>query len=113
VAAGVSPCAAGLACRCPRCGGGRLYEGLLTVRARCESGGLDRRAHDSGDGAAAFVILAVGAVMMPLVFLVEFRLEPPAWAHLLWIPVVLGLTVLLLRPAKATLIALQYRHRDG
>ena len=112
MAAGVSPYAAGMRCRCPRCGVGQLYEGLLTVRARCESCGLDLRAQDSGDGAAAFVIFFVGALVVPLVMLVELRWSPPIWAHVVWIPVILGLTVLLLRPTKATLIALQFRHRD-
>ena len=112
MAAGVSPYAAGMRCRCPRCGVGRLYEGLLTVRARCDSCGLDLRAHDAGDGAAAFAIFIVGALVVPLVMLVELRLDPPIWVHVVWIPVILGLSVALLRPIKATLIALQFRHRE-
>jgi len=112
VAAGVSPYAAGWRCRCPRCGAGRLYEGLLTVRARCESCGLDLRAHDAGDGAAAFVIFAVGALVVPLVMWLELGWHPPVWAHAIWIPVILGLSVALLRPVKAFLIAQQFRHRD-
>ena len=112
MAAGVTPYAAGMHCHCPRCGVGRLYEGLLTVRARCDSCGLDLRAQDSGDGAAAFVIFIVGALVVPLVMLVELHFGPPIWVHVVWIPVILGLSVALLRPIKATLIALQFRHRD-
>ena len=31
----------GIACRCPRCGKGKLYAGFLTLRPNCESCGLD------------------------------------------------------------------------
>jgi uncharacterized protein (DUF983 family) len=31
----VSPFTAGLLCRCPRCGKGALYKGLLAVAPRC------------------------------------------------------------------------------
>ncbi|MCX7384058.1 MAG: DUF983 domain-containing protein, partial [Alphaproteobacteria bacterium] len=38
---------------CPRCGQGRLFSGLLTVRPRCDVCGLDLHEHDSGDGPAS------------------------------------------------------------
>jgi uncharacterized protein (DUF983 family) len=61
-----------------------------------------------------FVILLVGAAAVLLALLVEVVFEPPTWVHLVYqIPFVLGLSVLLLRPLKATLIALQYRHRTA
>ena len=41
---------AALRCRCPRCGQGKLFQGVLTVRERCPVCGLDLREHDSGDG---------------------------------------------------------------
>ncbi len=53
-----------LACRCPRCGKGRLFRNLLDVRDRCEVCGLDLRAHDAGDGAAVGVILVLGAIVV-------------------------------------------------
>ena len=31
-----SPIVAGLACRCPRCGKGKLFRGFLTLRPKCE-----------------------------------------------------------------------------
>ena len=31
----------GLACKCPRCGKGKLYQGFLTLRPACENCGLD------------------------------------------------------------------------
>ncbi len=112
----VSPLAAALACRCPRCGKGRLYDGLLTVAPRCTVCGLDLRAQDAGDGPAVFVIFILGAVVVALAILVEIVFAPPLWLHMaLWTPLVLGGAVALLRPLKAGLIAMQYRHRtlDG
>jgi uncharacterized protein (DUF983 family) len=103
---------AALACRCPRCGEGRLYEGVLTIRPACNVCGLDLRANDTGDGPAALVILVLGTVVVGLAFWVEFRFEPPLWVHaLLWPAVTLPLALLMIRPLKAALVALQFRHR--
>src|SRR3546814_12221007 len=43
---------AGLACRCPRCGKGRLFSGILKIAERCNACGLDLRKQDAGDGTA-------------------------------------------------------------
>jgi uncharacterized protein (DUF983 family) len=107
-----SPLAAALLCRCPRCGKGRLYDGLLAVAPRCGACGLDLRAQDAGDGPAVFVVLILGGAVVALAILVEIVFVPPAWVHLvLWPPVIIGGAIALLRPLKAGLIALQYRHR--
>jgi uncharacterized protein (DUF983 family) len=108
----VSIPAAALGCRCPRCGEGPLYDGLLSVAPSCSRCGLDLRAEDAGDGPAVFVILILGAVVVGLAILVEILFAPPLWVHIvLWTPLVLGGSILLLRTLKAGLIALQYRHR--
>lgn len=111
---GTSPVSAGLRCRCPRCGIGALYNGLLKVRERCGHCDLDLQAQDSGDGPAVFAILFVGAIAVAVAFLVETVIRPPIWVHLLYqIPLVVGLSILFLRPFKALLIALQYRHKTA
>ncbi|HZD24947.1 MAG TPA: DUF983 domain-containing protein [Alphaproteobacteria bacterium] len=108
----VSPLSAGLRCRCPRCGQGRLFQGLLNVRPSCEVCGLDLSAHDSGDGPAVFVIFIVGFLAVLAAILVESLFAPPVWVHLIYqLPLVIGLSILLLRVLKAWLIAMQYRHR--
>jgi uncharacterized protein (DUF983 family) len=108
----ISPFQAGLLCRCPKCGQGRLFDGVLTVRERCESCGIDLRAHDVGDGAAVFVILILGFIVVGLALLLEARVEPPLWVHaVIWPVVIFGGAIAMLRPLKATLLALQYRHR--
>jgi uncharacterized protein (DUF983 family) len=101
----------GLACRCPRCGKGRLFSGILTIAPRCNVCGLDLQKQDAGDGPAVFVIFFLGAIFMPLVFWVEFTFEPPWWLHMLvWTPLVIVVAIALLRPMKGFLVAQQFRH---
>ncbi|MCS6778930.1 MAG: DUF983 domain-containing protein [Geminicoccaceae bacterium] len=108
----VSPLAASLGARCPRCGRGRLFAGFLSVVERCDVCGLDLRAQDSGDGPVAFIILIVGFVVVGAALFVEVRWGWPVWLHLLvWLPLAAALCLGLMRPLKAALIALQYRHR--
>lgn len=108
----VSPFWAGLRCRCPRCGTGRLYKGLLAVNDTCSNCGLDLKAEDSGDGPAVFVIFIIGPIAVGLAFWLEMAVSPPYWVHAaLWPPLVLVGSILLLRPLKALLIAIQYRHK--
>ena len=57
---------------------------------------------------------AVGALVVVMALSVEAVLEPPIWLHLvLWMPVIIGLSISLLHPMKALMIALQYRHKAG
>ncbi len=107
----ITSLAAGLRRRCPACGQGRLYESYLKVADRCAVCGLDLSSQDSGDGPAVFIILIVGFVVVGLALWVEIAFAPPMWLHLLlWIPLILGLALVLLPPLKAGLIALHYRH---
>ncbi len=102
-----------LACRCPRCGQGRLFDGLLTVTDRCRVCDLDLHAHDSGDGPAVAVIFLLTPIILGLAFYVEFRFSPPLWLHaVLWPIVALPLGLFMMRPLKAAMVALQYRHRS-
>jgi uncharacterized protein (DUF983 family) len=103
---------AALACRCPRCGTGRLFRNVLEVCESCGVCGLDLRANDAGDGAIVGVILVLGALLVVAAFWVEFHFAPPLWVHAaLWPLVTIPLAILLMRPAKAALVALQFRHR--
>lgn len=59
-----------------------------------------------------FAILLLGMLVVGLAALVEINFSPPVWVHLLlWTPLILIGAVAMLRPLKAGLIALQYRHR--
>ena len=82
------------------------------MRQACEICGLDLSAQDAGDGPAVFAILFLGIIVVGLSALVEINFSLPIWVHvLLWAPLILVGAVAMLRPLKAGLIALQYRHR--
>jgi uncharacterized protein (DUF983 family) len=108
----VSPLTAGLLCRCPRCGKGKLFQGFLTLPPRCNVCGLDYSFIDAGDGPAVFIMFFAGFVVVGAALLVEAFYQPPFWVHaVLWIPLILITTLGPLRPMKGLLIALQYHHR--
>jgi uncharacterized protein (DUF983 family) len=102
----------GLACRCPRCGKGKLFSGFLTLRRRCESCELDYAFIDTGDGPAIFIMMFAGAVVVAAALIVEVKYQPPFWVHAaLWLPLILVTTLLPLRAMKSLLIALQFHHK--
>jgi uncharacterized protein (DUF983 family) len=89
-----------------------LFTGILTLRPTCPVCGLDFGGADIGDAGAVGVIIVLGAVVLCLAFWVEFRFEPPFWAHaILWPAVTTPLAILITRPVKAALVAAQFRHR--
>jgi len=98
--------------RCPRCGEGALFSSYLTIAPRCKICKLGFGFADSGDGPAVFIILIAGLIIMVAVVVVEILYQPPYWVHAaLWLPLTVILCLGLLRPFKATLVALQYRHK--
>ncbi len=102
----------GLACKCPRCGKGKLYAGFLSLRPGCEQCGLDYAFIDAGDGPAIFIIMIAGFIVVGSALVVEIKYQPPFWVHAaLWGPLILVTTLLPLRAMKSLLIALQYHHK--
>ncbi len=107
----VSPFAAGLACKCPRCGRGPLFKTFLGLNDICVVCGLDLSKADAGDGPAVFVIFIAGFVAVALAFVARY-----AWgfsiasAFIVSALVTAALIVAALRPLKATLVALQFHH---
>ncbi|MEM6413037.1 MAG: DUF983 domain-containing protein [Pseudomonadota bacterium] len=108
----VSPYLAGLSCRCPRRGKGPLFDGFLRLGGDCSVCGLNYANADPGDGPAVFVIFIVGFLSVALAFIARFSWDwsiPMAFAISAIATIVL--IGLLLRPLKATLIALQFRNK--
>lgn len=105
-----SPFAAGFFCRCPHCGKGPVFTGYITPVSRCAVCGTDLSFAASTEGPAVFIILIVGFVIVGAAAVVDGLFHPPPFVHLLlWIPGVVILSLALLRPFKATLIALHYQ----
>lgn len=112
----VSPIKAGLMCRCPRCGKGKLYKGFLDFADRCSECELDYSDFEKGDGPAVFIILIMGFIVVGFALVVEVRFHPPLWIHaVLWTPLILGGSIAMLRPMKGLIIAMQYiyKAREG
>ncbi|WCS25289.1 DUF983 domain-containing protein [Methylobacterium sp. NMS14P] len=106
------PIPTGLRGRCPRCGEGHLFKGFLSLRPSCEACGLDYTHFDSADGPAFFVMSIVGLVVVGLALWLEITFEPPIWVHaLVALTLSVGLSLILVRPLKGLLIALQFRNR--
>ena len=110
------PAEAALRGLCPCCGAPGLFAGFLRFAHRCPTCGLDYDAFNVGDGAAAFLILIIGAIVSVLAIVVELSVSPPWWVHvILWLPLTIGLTIVSLRFAKGLLLAIEYRNaaREG
>lgn len=83
------PYIAGLLCRCPRCGKGKLFEGFLTLKSKCDVCVLDFSFADAGDGPAIFVIMIAGAIVVGAALVTVVKYQPPYWVHaVLWIPLI-------------------------
>ena len=107
----VSPLKAGLTSRCPACGEGPLFEGLLSFRQSCFNCDADFQIEDAGDGPAFFVIMLVGFIIVPLALATQLTLNPPIWAQIaIWTPASLALCIYLLRPFRALMFALQWHN---
>lgn len=112
--AGAHPVLTGLACRCPACGKGKLFDGFLKVAPICAVCGQDLSAADSGDGPVVFVILIVGGVVCFAALWSIFTVDWPIWVHLaIWLPLATVLSLIAMRLFKSVLIALQFHFKSG
>lgn len=103
-----------LACRCPRCGEGRLFDGVLAIRPACPACGLGFEAFDTGDGFAVPILILLGAVVVGAAFWVDTAFAPPLWVHaVIWPPVTIGLVLLMTRYIKSFLAAQQFATRGS
>lgn len=93
-----------------------MFQGVIAFAPKCESCGLDYSTFNVGDGAAAFLIFIVAGIVFAGIIIVSINFNPPWWVHvLLWLPLILILTLVLLRVSKALLLAMEYKNaaREG
>ena len=99
---------------CPECGARTLFAGPARFADRCNNCGLDYASFNVGDGPAALLTMAIGALVIVLALMVDSIFRPPFWAHLIiWVPFTAAMTVVSLRVAKGALLALEHRNRAG
>jgi uncharacterized protein (DUF983 family) len=104
----------GLFSLCPACAKAPLFDGLLTIKPQCPACGTDFKGQDSGDGPAVFVILVAGAICVPFILIAQLAFKPPVWLlGLIGLPLTAAVCIGLLRPFKAMLFAMQWRHGAG
>lgn len=107
-----NPFLAGLRSRCPQCGQGKVFVSYLKFAERCPVCGANFAAADAGDGPTVFVILIVGAIVVPFLIILQFGLHLPGWLALtLTFIATIALCLALLPPFKAILFALQWKHK--
>lgn len=107
-----SVAAATFACRCPRCGQGQLFSGLLALRPSCEVCGLSFEGADTGDAFAVPILIVLGALVVGAAFWVDARFAPPLWVHaILWLPITCVLVVAMTRYIKSFFTVQQYHTR--
>lgn len=105
---------AGLLCRCPHCGKGKLYRAFLKVVDRCAVCGFDFTRLNTGDGAAIFIMQIAGGIVVFGALFMEIAWRTPIWILLIFtLPLALGLSLGLMQPGKGVMIALQMRNKAG
>ncbi|MEL1250847.1 DUF983 domain-containing protein [Aurantiacibacter gilvus] len=97
---------------CPRCGKRTLFAGMLKFADKCPGCGLDFSRFNVGDGAAAFVTMGIGGVVVALALWLQLTFEPPWWVHvLLWLPLIVFGVIAALRVTKAWLLGSEFVRR--
>lgn len=104
----VSPIVAGLRCRCPRCGEGKIFDGFLALRERCDGCGFDLSAADTGDGPSFFASFIGGFALLAVGVWLQVAIDPAPWVYAVLVVVGGALIVASIRPIKGLLTALQF-----
>ncbi len=98
--------------KCPHCGEGSVFEAFLKVAPNCKACGEELFHHRADDAPPYFTILIVGHIVVAGVLAVEQSWRPDMWIHAaLWMPLTVGLSLLLLPRIKGALVGLQWALR--
>jgi uncharacterized protein (DUF983 family) len=94
---------------CPACGEGALMKSYITVNASCSHCGEDLHHQRADDAPPYFTMFIVGHTIVPLLLLVEKKWSPELWVHfILWLPLTLLMTLVLLPMVKGATVGLQW-----
>ena len=103
----------GLLGKCPKCGVGRVYSGLLTVVDNCSNCEFALKDNDVGDGPAYFASFIISCIIIAASLIIEFKYDPPVILHIiLWPPLTVIGCIYLLRIIKGYIIALNCKYVD-
>lgn len=101
----------GAACRCPNCGKGQLFQGLLKVRPACGKCGEELIHHRADDFPPYVTMVLVGHVIVFAMLHLEMTVGPDPLIYLWFVPAAVVLALALLRPVKGAIVALQWALR--
>ena len=105
----IDPTRTGLKGKCPRCGQGQLFTGMLKIKRVCTNCQLDFSTFDVGDGAVVFVVMFANIIVLGGALALENAFSPPIWLHILiWPIVIIALCIWLTRLIKGVLLAHHY-----
>jgi len=89
-----------------------MLVGYLKVRDACADCGVELHHQRADDAPPYFTIMILGHIIIPLVLLVEKVWAPPEWLHLvIWLPLTVMLSLLILPRVKGALVGLQWSRR--
>ena len=99
-------------CCCPECGKGTIFRSFLRIKDKCNCG-LNLSNLDLGDGPSFFAMFFLNIFIVLLAIIVEINFSPPLWLHLvLWVPLIIILSVLLIRYLKVLFLFLNFKYRS-
>jgi uncharacterized protein (DUF983 family) len=99
----------GLRGKCPNCGKGRMFRAFLKVTDRCDHCGEELHHHRADDLPAYLVVALVGHLVVAMALFVEADYALALWIEMaIFVPLTLGLSLVLLQPTKGAVVALQW-----
>ncbi len=99
--------------QCPVCGQGKLFKSYLKVAESCAACGQNFKAADTGDGPVVFVILIAGFVACGGLLTTFFMYPdwPPTTHLMIWLPVAVIVSLILMPALKALMVASQLKNK--
>lgn len=97
---------------CPQCNKGKLFTKYIKVTPQCTECHEDYTPNRSDDLPAYLVLLIVGHIVVGGMVSVETHYDWSSFLHsIVWPPLTIVLTLLLLQPVKGAVVALQWALR--
>lgn len=99
----------GMLNRCPHCGSGKLFRAFLKPVDNCAACGEAMYHHRADDLPAYLTVVIVGHIVIAGYMMTDMVWPIPLWlTFLIWSPITLLVTLLILQPIKGGVIGLQW-----
>lgn len=96
--------------KCPVCGNGKIFVGVIKLKTNCPTCNEQLDKYETADGPAFFAICIVGTIIGIMAALYEVFYHPPFYMHmLLWLPLTMAFSFIIIRITKTLMIAHQYK----